>query len=140
MTAVATMQMMQQQTLAVQNQMVGYQFEYNATLGRMSDVAQRGAQAMQDRAAGIKRYEDATGQLVKKQADLDKWTARLKAEKQKLAAQPKPAGKRGTVDKKQPFTLKAMLPFNLEYERDQLLASFAAPAKDAPDKGDAAGK
>ena len=122
-TTAFVMQTMQQQSLAVQNQMIGYQFEYNATSGRMADVAQRGAQAMQERADGIKRYEDATGQLVKKQADLDKWSARLTAEKQKLAA-PKPAGKKGTADKKQPYSLKTMLPFNLEYERDQLLGSF----------------
>jgi hypothetical protein len=127
-----------QQLIAIQNQMLGYQLEYNATLERMSEVAQRGERAMQQRAEGIKRYEDETGQLVKKKADLDKWSARMKAEKQKLTAQ-KPvgkAGKKGALDKKQQFLLKSILPLNLEHERDQLLASFgldrantAAPAK-----------
>lgn len=129
---------LQQQMIACQNQMLGYQLEYNATLGRMSDVAQRGAQAMQQRADGIKRYEDETGQLVKKKADLDKWSARMKVEKQKLAAH-KPAGKKAAVDKKQQFSLKTVLPFNLELERDQLLASFAPAAKGNQD-GENAGK
>ena len=137
-----TLNLMNQQLLACQNQMLGYQLEYNANLGRMSDVAQRGQQAMQQRADGIKQYEDATGQLVKKKADLDKWTARMKAEKQKLETQ-KPvakAGKKGAVDKKQPFSLKTMFPFNLEHERDQLLASFGSAAKDDQENGNAAGK
>src|SRR5947209_9734862 len=37
-------------------QMIGYQLDYNLTLGRMSEVAQRGSQAIEERAEGIKRY------------------------------------------------------------------------------------
>ena len=98
--------------------------------------------AFRQRAEGVKRYEVETGQLVKKKADLDKWSARLKTEKQKLVVN-KPAakaGKKGAVDKKQQFTLKSVLPLNLEQERDQLLASFVQPVQEAADKGAAAGK
>jgi hypothetical protein len=130
------MQNLQQTSIAVQNQMLGYQLEYNATLGRMADAAQRGQQAMQQRAEGIKQYEEATGQLVKKKAELDKWTARMKAEKQKIAAQ-KPAAKKGAVDKKQPFTLKTVLPLDLEHERTHLLASFEATTPENQDGGNA---
>ena len=69
-----------------------------------SRSSQQGAQAMQDRAEIIRRYEKATGDLVKKNGDLEKWTDRLKNEKQKLTVQ-KPAakgGKKGLADKKQP--------------------------------------
>lgn len=125
---------LQEQYVACQNQMLGYQVEYNMTLGKMSDVSDRGAQAMQARAQGIKRYEEATGQLVKKAKDLDKWTARMKSEKKKLVTQ-KSAAKKGAPEKKLPVSLKTMLPINLEQERDRLLASFAGAAKDSPDKG-----
>lgn len=136
-----TLNNLNQQVLACQNQMLGYQLEYNATLGRMTDVAQRGSQAMQDRADAIKRYEDATGQLVKKKADLDKWAARMKTEKQKIAAQNnKPAAKKAGADKKQQHSLKTVLPLNLELERDHLLASLAPATKDKADKDDPAGK
>lgn len=130
---------LQEQFNACQAQMVGYQVEYNLTLGKMSDVSERGAQAMQLRANGIKRYEDATGQLVKKAKDLDKWTTRMKAEKKKLVTQ-KTAAKKGAPEKKVPVSLKTVLPINLEQERDRLLATFAGAAKDNPGKGDKAGK
>ncbi len=127
-----------EQMLVCQNQMAGYQVEYNLTLVKMSDVSQRGSQAMQARANGIKRYEDATGQLVKKKADLDKWTARMKTEKKKLTTQ-KPVAKKGAAEKKQPLSLKTIMPLNLEQERDRLLASFA-PAKKPDDKAAATEK
>jgi hypothetical protein len=133
------LQNLQQQALACQNKMLGYQLEYNATQGRMSDAALRGQQAMQQRTEGIKRYEDETGLLVKKKADLDKWTARMNAEKQKLAAH-KPAAKKGAVDKKQQLTLKTILPLDLERERSQLIASFAVATKDDHDQQDVANK
>jgi|GEM_PF-3396785 len=118
---------LQEQLLICQNQMAGYQVEYNLNLGKMSGVSEQGAQAMQARAQGIKRYEDATGQLVKKTKDLDKWTARMNAEKKKLTTQ-KPIAKKG-AEKKQPLSLKTVMPLNLEHERDHLLASFASAAK-----------
>jgi hypothetical protein len=126
---------LQEQYVACQNQMLGYQVEYNMTQGKMSDVSDRGAQAMQARTQGIKRYEDATGQLVKKAKDLDKWTTRMKAEKKKLVTQ-KTTAKKGAPEKKVPVSLKTVLPINLEHERDRLLASFAGAAKEGPDKGD----
>ena len=109
-----------------QNQMFGYQMDYNQTVGRLQSVAQQGNLAMQQRADAVKKYETATGQLVKKNADLDKWTARLKDQKQKLTVQTPAAkgGKKAPLDKKQQFTLKNYLPFDLEVEKDRVLGSF----------------
>jgi hypothetical protein len=120
-----------------QNQMFGYQLDYNATVGRMSDVAQQGNLLAQQRAGAIRSYETATGQLVKKNADLDKWTARLKDEKQKLtvqdpAANPK-GNKKAAADRKQPFTLKSYLPLEFEVEKEHILASLKPPPKDDGD-------
>lgn len=113
-----------------QNQMLGYQLDYNATLGRMSEIARLGALLAEQKAEAVKRYETETGQLVKKEVDLDKWSGRLKNQKQKLTVQ-KPAGKgsKKAAHKKPQLSLKALLPFDAERERDQLIATWApAPA------------
>ncbi len=130
------MQNAQFQLLQRQNQMFGYQMDYNQNLGRMQYVAQQGNAAMQQRAAAVKQYETATGQIVKKNADYDKWTARLKDERQKLAVQAPAAkgAKKAPADKKLQFTLKSFVPLNLEVEKERLLASFAHP-QDDDDKG-----
>jgi hypothetical protein len=123
-----------------QNQMFGYQLDYNATVGRMTDVAQQGSLLTQQRAEAVQRYEKETGQLVKKNADLAKWTARLKDEKQKLTVQ-KPAakgGKKAAGDKKQAFTLKSYLPLEFDVEKERVLTSLAPPPKDDENEGKAA--
>ena len=115
--------------MQAQNQMFGYQLDYNATLGRMSGIAEQGAQVADQRAEAVKRYESETGQLAKKGADLDKWSDRLKNQKQKLTVQ-KPAakaGKKGVQGKKQRLTFKTLFPLDLERERDHLLATLAPP-------------
>jgi hypothetical protein len=125
-----------------QNQMFGYQLDYNATVARQQQVAQQGAQANQERADIINRYETATGQLVKKNADLDRWTDRLKNEKQKLTVQ-KPApigGRKAPADKKQTISLKTMLPLDFDVEKERVLASFAHPQKDDEEKVNVGGK
>jgi hypothetical protein len=120
-----------------QNQMFGYQLDYNATAGRMSEVARQGNVLAQERADAIQRYEKATGELVKKNADLDKWTTRLKDEKQKLTVQKPAAGgnKKGAGDKKQQLTLKSYLPLEFEVEKEHILASLRPPPKDGGDEG-----
>ncbi|MGE5194340.1 MAG: hypothetical protein ACM3U2_17765, partial [Deltaproteobacteria bacterium] len=84
------------------------------------------------RADAIQRYETATGQLVKKNADLDKWTTRLKDEKKKLTVQKPPAkgNKKAAGDKKQQFTLKTYVPLEFEVEKEHILASLRPPPKD----------
>jgi hypothetical protein len=114
---------LQQQIIATENQMLGYQQEYEETQGRMALVAQRGQQILRMRADAITRYQDATGDFIKKKADLGKWVARMKAEKQHLAAQ-LPATKKTAAEKQQPFSLRSILNFDLEREKMQLLASF----------------
>ena len=136
------MQNAQWQLLQRQNQMLGYQLDYNATLGRQQQVAQQGSQAAQGRADAVRRYETATGELVKKNAGLDKWTARLNDEKQKLTVQ-KPAakaGKRAPLDKKQQFSLKTFLPLDLDIEKHHVLASFEHSGKEVADENPAGGK
>ncbi|MBI3864427.1 MAG: tetratricopeptide repeat protein [Planctomycetia bacterium] len=130
------MQNSQQQYLQRQNQYLSYQLDYNATVGRMSEVAQAGAQTTQQRADAVRRYERETGELVKKNAGLDRWAARLKNEKQKLAVQ-KPAGKgpkAAAADKKVQPSFKTIFPLDFAQERERLLASFSPPSKPANSK------
>lgn len=117
----------QQQYLERQKQYLSYQTEYNSTAARMSEVVRTGSQAVEKRAGAIAEYEKSTGDLVKKNASLDKWSTRLKDQKQKLAVN-KPVGKgnkTGARDQKAPPpTFKTFLPFDPQRERDRLLASF----------------
>jgi hypothetical protein len=122
----------QMQLMQRQNQMLEYQWDYNATIGRQQQIAEQADLAMQERAGAVDRYEAATGELVRKNADLDKWTARLNGEKKKLTIQ-KPAagnGKKGAADQKPQLTLKSYLPLDLDVERNRVLASFASHASD----------
>jgi hypothetical protein len=134
------MQNAQQQYLQRQNQMLTYQIDYNATIGRMSDVAQSGSVAANQRAAAITRYEKATGDLVKKSAGLDKWSDRLKNEKQKLTVNKPGAkgGKTGTDKKPASVSFKTILPLDLVHEKERVLASLSPPPKPVEAKGAAA--
>jgi hypothetical protein len=135
------MQNSQQQYIQRQNQMLSYQLDYNTTVGRMSQVAQAGAAATEQRANAISQYEKATGELVKKNAGLDKWSDRLKNEKQKVTVtKPAKGAKNGAdknADKKPaPPSFKTILPLDLVHEKERLLASLSPPPKPVEGKGD----
>jgi hypothetical protein len=129
----------QQQYLQRQNTMVSYQLEYNATIGRMQGIAQAGAAATQKRAETIGRYEKATGDLVKQNANLDKWSDRMKSEKKKLAIHkaaklPKNLDGDKNADKAAdkriaPATFKSIMPFDLQHEKERVLTSLAPPSE-----------
>ncbi|MGE5194126.1 MAG: hypothetical protein ACM3U2_16645 [Deltaproteobacteria bacterium] len=118
-----------------QNQMFGYQLEYNATIGRLQAVAQQGNFVSGQRAEAILRYQTATGQLVQKDSDLDKWAKRLKNEKQKLTVQKPPAkgNKKAPAAQKHEFSLKSYVPLDFDVEKRHVLASFSPPAESKRD-------
>jgi hypothetical protein len=114
-----------------QGQLLGYQLEYNATIGRMNLVVQQANMLVNRRAEAIERYQAATGELVQKDAHLDKWATRLKQNRQKLTVQkPQAQGKKNAPDgPKQPYPLKVYLPLDLLVEKAHVLATFAPPAE-----------
>jgi tetratricopeptide (TPR) repeat protein len=121
------MQAAQEEYLQRQNQYRSYQTDYNTTVGRMSEVVRAGAQAVEQRAGVIAEYEKETGDLVKKTAGLEKWSSRLKNQKQKLAVNPSVTrGNRTRTGEKKapPPTFKIIMPFDAQGERERLLASF----------------
>jgi hypothetical protein len=120
---------MQQQLILRQNQLMNYQLEYNATIGRMTQTAQQGQGVQQERAAMVRKYEKATGDLVKKNAELDRWAARVAEKKKKLDVQgvSKQKGARAAADRRIP-TLKSYVPLDLDAERARLLEAYGVQA------------
>ncbi len=118
-----------------QGQMLGYQLEYNATIWRMELVVQQGNMLANQRAEAIQSYQAATGELVQKDADLDKWATRLKKSQQKLTVQkPQGKGRKNPPDgRTQPYSLKVYLPFDLLVEKAHVLATLASPAESKRD-------
>jgi hypothetical protein len=114
-----------------QGQLLGYQLEYNATIGRMNLVVQQANMLVNQRAEAIERYQNATGALVQKDANLDKWATRLNQNRQKLTVQkPQAQGKKNAPDgPKQPYSLKVYLPLDLLVEKSHVLATFSPPAE-----------
>lgn len=126
--------MQQQQRYAqLQGQMFGQQMQYNQSVGQMMVTTQQAQSLLQQRAGIIDRYEKATGQLVKRDADLDRWKDRLSDKKQKLdvKAPAKPAPQAQGA-KKTPPSLKTYLPLDLEVEKSRVLASYGIKLEGPP--------
>jgi DNA repair exonuclease SbcCD ATPase subunit len=122
-----TAQRQEQQFMQRQNQLINAQIEYNATIGRLNRTAQQGRAVMQQRAALVKKYEAATGQLVKKSTELEKWSARINDKKKKLDVQSagKAKGAKTAVDRKV-LSLRSYMPFDFEAERERVLSLYRA--------------
>lgn len=133
------MPFLKDQLVACNDQMIAYQVEYDVVSGQMSTVAQRAAGIANRRSAAITRYEKETGDTIKKNPDFDKWATWLNAKRPKLAAKAvnnkKSGSDKADAAKKRAPTLKSLMPFDLEHERDEILASFGlrpvAPADGA---------
>lgn len=107
----------------LQNQMAGYEREYNAAAQRMTQISLQANGIVQQRVGIARQYEAATGTLLKKNAALDKWATRTNAKKKKLTGESYAAKNGATADARlQSFA--SYMPLDLETERKQLLASF----------------
>jgi tetratricopeptide (TPR) repeat protein len=118
-----------------QNEMAAYELEYNATSFRMGQVAQAARGVVVQRAAVIRDYELATGQLVKKNAALDKWSSRLSDKKKKLTSATAKA-RTATPTDVRIKSIATLVPFDLDEEKNNVLKSFglitAAEPEDKP--------
>lgn len=120
----SAIQQTQQRYLQRQNQLVNSQMEYNVTIGKMSQTAQQGRVAYQQRAAIVQKYEKATGQLVKKNAELDKWSARVADKKKKLDMPAAKAKGARSAPERKVVSLKSFVPLDLDDEKARVLAAF----------------
>ncbi len=94
----------------------------------LGNVQRQGAAALQQRAAIVKTYEQATGQLVKQDANLKRIQEKL-AEKKGEGAPAGAAAKvaKGAAKKAKVPSFKEVAPFDIEVRRNALLAGFGLP-------------
>lgn len=119
----------QQLLMQRQNQMLAYESEYNASIVQMAQTAQMGQNVMQERAGVVQKYEKATGDLVKKNADIEKWSTRVADRKKKLDAQPVGKAKAARVRPDQKtVSFRTLTLLDLELEKARLLEAYGASA------------
>ena len=127
---------LQQRLAQLQGQMAAYEQEYAASTLKMGQATQQANVVVQQRAGVVQQYEAATGELVKKNAALDKWAARANDKKKKLTTAGGAAGKAKSANRHDAklHALAAYVPFELEAEKQQLLESFAGPVQNSQGK------
>ena len=112
----------EQALLRTQFQLGQAQFEWTRVTGE-ADALTRKAQAIeQSKYRAIQKFERATGQISKKKADLKKWNRRLAAQERKTTEMRKKLADKAVRPK--PPTFRALLRFDVAYERERVLASL----------------
>jgi hypothetical protein len=109
-----------------QNTVVGYQREYNATIGRLNAVAQQANGVIAARTAAVDQYQDATGQLLKKDKKLTRWNSRLGEKKRKLQTQPPAKDLKDSLERKLD-AFRTYVELDLDAERTRVLKLVGAP-------------
>ena len=119
----------QLQMNAYQNQTVKYQLEYNTTTQQLFQVGQTGQAVLAQRAAAVKEFEAATGQLVQKNAELDKFAKKLDTKRKKLTTQPVGrSAKTAALDRKATW-LRSYIDLDVEAEKLRLRESLGPDVK-----------
>ena len=113
-----------QLALVLQQELARWQSEYWEIVGKANGVITQANSLGAYRARVVQDFERRTGEIVKKQNEMSKWTARLKQRKKK-------AGKKGVASKQKPkrpkkITFRMLMPFDIKNERDSLLATIAS--------------
>lgn len=123
---------LEQRRSALGVQLLRSQVDLEQSLASAMTVAQRAQAVMVLKAQAVQQYEKATGQLVQKEAGLDKWQDRLKKEGEKLKAGPK--GKAAPVANRinQLRSLRTYVELDPVRERERVMESLAGskPAAD----------
>jgi hypothetical protein len=115
---------LQQRRAALELQLLKYQVDLDQSMGSALMIAQRAQAVAGQRAAAVQQYEKATGQLVQRDANLDKFQDRLKKEGEKLKAPPKSKPAPLTNKVKQVRSFRTYVDLDLVLERDRVLDSF----------------
>jgi hypothetical protein len=74
----------EQEVLRRQQQITNYRLEHSQVVSRSMGIAEEAAAVMKQRAQATARFEAATGQIVKKSAELEQWGNRLDSKKKKI--------------------------------------------------------
>lgn len=108
---------------------------YNQVYVQMTGVAEQAAVVVQNRSDAIASYQEATHEIFKETARLDKYAAMFDNKKKKLEGGPaagkaaksgaKGAGNKAPATDRAPVaSFKVIFPLDFDSERDRLLASF----------------
>lgn len=115
-------------------QQLKYQVESDQTMAAMLGVSQRAQVVVNQKAATIGHYEQATGKLAQKDAALDKWQERLKKDGERLKAPPKSNPPPVANKMHQLHSFRTYVDLDLTLNRDRLLHTYslAMPASELP--------
>jgi tetratricopeptide (TPR) repeat protein len=118
----------QQRMVQRQKQLANCQVEYNATVGRMTQTAEQGRAAFQQRMAIVETHEKETGQFVEKKFIPDNWSARVTNGKTKLEVPTADKGKtpRTAIARRAAASLASIVPLDLDDEKTRVLAMIGA--------------
>ncbi|HVV99359.1 MAG TPA: hypothetical protein VHB77_03395, partial [Planctomycetaceae bacterium] len=121
--------------LAIQNRkaaVFGYQLDYNATAARMSSTVEQAGALLKRRALAVEQYETATGQLMKKNNQLERWSIRLGEKKKKLQHQVPAKDLQENFERKL-GAFRTYVELDLEAERVRILNLLGAEVPNADD-------
>lgn len=105
----------------LQTQLQNLERDRSTLAAQAFQTAQNGQQLLAAKRAAIQKYEAATGQLVKRTANLESWKQRLSKEQESLAN-----AKSSAPVSRRLKSFRLLLPFDLEVARKQLEATFNA--------------
>jgi hypothetical protein len=114
-----------------QTTLAGYQLDYNSTVERLNAVALQANGVVEARAAAIDQYQDATGQLLKKDKKLTRWSSRLGEKKRKLQTQPPAKDLKDNLERKLD-AFRTYVELDLDAERNRVLKLVGAPVPAPP--------
>ncbi|HVW00325.1 MAG TPA: hypothetical protein VHB77_08295 [Planctomycetaceae bacterium] len=121
--------------LTIQNRkaaVFGYQLDYNATAARMASTVEQAGALLKRRALAVEQYETATGQLMKKNNQLERWSIRLGEKKKKLQHQV-PAKDLQENFERNLGAFRTYVELDLEAERVRILNLLGAEVPNADD-------
>lgn len=113
-------------------QLLQYNGEYNNTLAQMHRLRQQAARLIAQHRADRQRFEQATGQIAKENAALQKWDRRLKEKEKELLKQPVGTSARTRSIEKRARSFKTYVPLDVEAEKDRLLEALKPPGDGPP--------
>lgn len=110
---------------ALETQLIKYQFEFEQAAAMAVAISQKAAALLNQRSAAVLQYEKASGQLIQRDAALDKWQDRLKKDEDSLktAIKNKPKAVLNKVQRSRTF--RTYIDLDLAAERLRVLEAYS---------------
>lgn len=111
---------------ALEAQLVKYQFEFEQAAAMAIAISQKAAVLVNQRSAAVLQYEKASGQLIQRDAALDKWQDRLKKDEDSLKTAMKNKPKAVVNKVQRSRTFRTYIDLDLAAERLRVLEAYSA--------------